>query len=64
MLGVVGGLHWVGGLRMGSSDRAGHDLTYGTGSMAACIGLTLAIWIQVTAQPWRLYLFVLLYGPG
>jgi MFS family permease len=65
LLGVVGGLRSVGGLSLGSlSDRVGREMAYSLGSLAAFIGVMLLTSIQDTSQPWRLYLFVLMYGLG
>lgn len=65
LLGVVGGLRSLGGMSLGSlSDRVGRELAYSVGSIAAFAGVVLLISIQDTSQPWRLYLFVLMYGLG
>lgn len=65
LLGVVGGLRSLGGLTVGSlSDRVGREMAYTLGSMAAFMGILLLMSIQDTSQPWRLYLFVLMYGLG
>lgn len=65
LLGVVGGLRSLGGMSLGSlSDRIGRELAYSLGSIAAFAGVVLLISIQDTSQPWRLYLFVLMYGLG
>jgi MFS family permease len=39
-------------------------MAYSLGSLAAFIGVMLLTSIQDTSQPWRLYLFVLMYGLG
>jgi MFS family permease len=65
VLGVVGGLRSVGGMSMGSlSDRVGREMAYSIGSIAAFVGIMLLMSIQDTSQPWRLSLFVLMYGLG
>jgi MFS family permease len=65
LLGVVGGLRSLGGLSLGSlSDHVGREMAYTLGSLAAFVGIMLLMSIQDTSQPWRLYLFVLMYGLG
>ena len=65
LLGVVGGLRSLGGMSLGSlSDRIGRETAYSLGSIAAFAGIMLLMSIQDTSQPWRLYLFVLMYGLG
>jgi MFS family permease len=46
------------------SDRVGREMAYSIGSIAAFAGIVLLISIQDTSQPWRLYLFVVMYGLG
>lgn len=65
LLGVVGGLRSLGGVSIGSlSDRVGREVAYSIGSIAALIGIALLMSIEDTSQPWRLYLFVIMYGLG
>lgn len=65
LLGVVGGLRSLGGVSIGSlSDRVGRAMAYSIGSIAALIGIALLMSIEDTSQPWRLYLFVIMYGLG
>jgi MFS family permease len=65
LLGAVGGLRSLGGMSLGSlSDRVGRETAYSIGSVAAFLGVTLLISIHDTSQPWRLYLFVIMYGLG
>lgn len=65
MVGMVGLIGAIGGIFCGYlSDRAGREISYTIGSMAAFAGVVLFILIKDTHSPWMLYAFVILYGAG